>query len=129
MPKPPKKSPKRGAKATRRRPLGDRQHAARSRRARAPAIEATLAALAHDIRTPLAGILALGELLATSDLGERERGGAATIKSTAEHLAMLTSLFVDAGQAEAKGLVLRRDLLRPRRLAEALGVTLSARAA
>jgi len=38
------------------------------------AIEATLADLAHEIRTPLTGILALGELLATSDLGARERG-------------------------------------------------------
>src|SRR5438309_11300883 len=121
MPKPPKKSPKRGAKATRRRPLAARQRAARSRRARAPAIEATLAALAHDIRTPLAGILALGELLATSDLGERERGWAATIKSTAEHLAMLTSLIVDAARADAKGLVLRRGLIAPHRFAEALG--------
>ena len=77
------------------------------------AIEAMLAELAHDIRTPLTGILALGELLATSELGERERGWAAAIKSTAEHLAMLTSLIIDAARAEAKGIVLRRDLLRP----------------
>ena len=68
------------------------------------ALEATLAALAHDIRTPLTGILALGELLATSELGERERGWAVAIKGTAEHLAMLTSLIVDAARVEAKGL-------------------------
>jgi signal transduction histidine kinase len=43
---------------------------------RAAAVEATLAALAHDIRTPLTGILALSELLTTSELGERERGWA-----------------------------------------------------
>jgi len=92
------------------------------------AIEATLAELAHEIRTPLTGILALGELLATSELGERERGWAAAIKSTAEHLAMLTSLIVDAARADAKGLVLRRELIRPRRLAQALGVSLTARA-
>jgi two-component system, sensor histidine kinase len=92
------------------------------------AIEATLAALAHDIRTPLAGILALGELLATSELGERERGWAAAVKSTAEHLAMLTSLIVDAARADAKGLVLRRGLVAPHRLAEALGASLAARA-
>jgi CheY-like chemotaxis protein len=92
-----------------------------------PAIEATLAELAHEIRTPLTGILALGELLTTSDLGERERGWAAAIKSTAEHLAMLTSLIVDAARSDAKGLVLRRELIRPRRLAQVLGVALAAR--
>src|SRR3954452_2229378 len=92
------------------------------------AIEATLAELAHDIRTPLTGILALGELLSTSELGERERGWAVAIKTTAEHLAMLASLIVDAARVEAKGIVLRRDLLRPRRLADALAASLAARA-
>jgi CheY-like chemotaxis protein len=107
------------------------KRAPRRRRAPAPsvrAIEATLAELAHEIRTPLTGILALGELLTTSELGERERGWAAAIKSTAEHLAMLTSLIVDAVRHDAKGLVLRRELIRPRRLAQALGVSLAARA-
>jgi two-component system, sensor histidine kinase len=94
----------------------------------ARAVDATLADLAHEIRTPLTGILALGELLSTSDCGERERGWAAAIKGTAEHLAMLTSLIVDAAPAHAKGLVLRRELVRPRRLAEAVGATLRARA-
>src|SRR3954466_9179638 len=92
------------------------------------AIEAMLAELAHDIRTPLTGILALGELLATSELGERERGWAAAIKSTAEHLAMLTSLIVDAARADAKGLVLRRELIRPCRFADMVAASLSARA-
>src|ERR1700719_798365 len=105
----------------------------RAVRRRAPAspvraIEATLAELAHEIRTPLTGILALGELLTTSELGERERGWAAAIKSTAEHLALLTSLIVDAARAGAKGLVLRRELIRPRRLAEALAASLAGRA-
>src|ERR1700709_1926366 len=94
------------------------------RRGNRRAIEATLAELAHDIRTPLTGILALGELLSTSEMGDRERGWALAIKSTAEHLAMLPSLVIDAVRAEAKGIVLRRDLLRPRRLAEALVASL-----
>ena len=96
------------------------QAAPRRRRHATRAIEATLADIAHEIRTPLTGILALGELLATSELGERERGWATAIKTTAEHLAMLTSLIVDAARADAKGLVLRRELIRPRRLAEAV---------
>lgn len=38
------------------------------------AVEAALAGIVHDIRTPLTGIVALAELLATSDVGARERG-------------------------------------------------------
>ena len=95
---------------------------------RTRAIEATLADIAHEIRTPLTGILALGELLTTSELGERERGWAAAIKSTAEHLALLTSLIVDAARADAKGLVLRRELIRPHRFADMVAASLSARA-
>jgi CheY-like chemotaxis protein len=115
---------------TKNRPKG---RAKRSMRARptashARAIEATLADLAHEIRTPLTGILALGELLAASGLSERERGWATAIKSTAEHLSMLTSLIVDAARADARGLVLRRELIRPRQVAEALAASLAARA-
>ena len=100
-----------------------------SPRVHAPAsIEATLADLAHEIRTPLTGILALGELLATSGLGERERGWANAIKSTAEHLAMLTSLIVDAARSDAKGLTLRRELIRPKRFAQGLAASLAGRA-
>jgi two-component system, sensor histidine kinase len=95
---------------------------------RVAVIQATLAALAHDIRTPITGILALSELLATSDLGERERGWATAIKGTAEHLAMLTSLIVDAARAQAKGVTLRRAAFHPRALAEALAASLAARA-
>jgi CheY-like chemotaxis protein len=96
--------------------------------ARVRAIELTLAELAHEIRTPLTGILALGELLTSSELPERERGWATAVKTTAEHLAMLTSLIIDAARADAKGLVLRRELIRPRRLAEAVAAALTARA-
>src|SRR5215831_13213416 len=116
----PKKAPSARRRRTARRP--------RRRASRRAALEATLAALAHDIRTPLTGILALGELLATSDLGERERGWATAVKGTAEHLAMLTSLIVDAARAEAKGLSLRRAAFHPRALAEALAASLAARA-
>jgi len=118
------------ARARRRRPV-KRRAIARAPSARAlsaRAIEANLAELAHEIRTPLTGILALAELLTTSELGAREREWAGAIKSTAEHLAMLTSLIVDAARAGAKRLVLRRELVQPRRLAEALAASLKARA-
>ena len=48
------------------------------------AVEAALAGIAHDIRTPLTGIVALAELLAASNLSLRQREWAAAIKSGAE---------------------------------------------
>ena len=108
----------------------DARPARRRRRARAvPATEAALAAFAHDIRTALTGILALGELLASSNLGERERRWAASIKGTAEHLSSLTTLVIDAAKAETGRLTLQRDVFRPRHLIESLADSLSARAA
>jgi CheY-like chemotaxis protein/nitrogen-specific signal transduction histidine kinase len=92
------------------------------------AVEAALAGIAHDIRTPLTGILALAELLASSDLGQREREWANAIKSGAEHLAALTTLIVDAARADAVGLVLRNEPFSPGALAEAVGHALVARA-
>src|SRR6185437_10191750 len=64
-------------------------------------VEAALAAFAHEVRTPLTGILAISDLLATSDLGERERRWVDTIKAGAEHLASLATLFVDAAKSAA----------------------------
>jgi two-component system, sensor histidine kinase len=92
------------------------------------ATEAALAAFAHEVRTPLTGILALSELLAASDLPERERGWAAAVKSAAEHLAQLTTLVVGGTKAATRGPALRRDPIRPRALADALAATLTARA-
>jgi CheY-like chemotaxis protein len=112
-----KRSPKKRAAARRRKP-----------RAQNRGTEAALAGIAHDIRTPLTGILALAELLASSDLGERERQWANAIKSGAEHLAALTTLIIDAAKADAAGLALRREPFSPRRLAEAVGRSLAARA-
>ncbi|MGI8525989.1 MAG: ATP-binding protein, partial [Pseudolabrys sp.] len=101
---------------------------ANTARAQNSAIEASLAGVAHDIRTPLTGVLALAELLAASDLGERERQWANAIKSGAEHLAALTTLIIDAAKAGVTGLTLRREPFSPRRLAETVGRALSARA-
>jgi CheY-like chemotaxis protein/nitrogen-specific signal transduction histidine kinase len=110
-----------------------RKARARPRKARisAPdrrAVEAALAGIVHDIRTPLTGIVALAELLATSDIGAREREWAAAIKSGADHLAALTTLIVDAVKADAAGLILQHEPFSPRRLAEAVGHALAARA-
>ena len=87
-----------------------------------------LAAFAHDIRTSLTGILALGELLASSNIGERERDWAAAIKTGAEHLSALTALMVDAAKVHAGALILQQEVFRPRRLIEALAASFDARA-
>ena len=121
------------AKARRKAPAAKRTGRSQPGRKRARplsqrAIETTLAELAHEIRTPLTGILALGELLATAGLPQREREWAMAIRSTGEHLTMLTSLIVDAARADAKGLVLRRDLIRPHAFAQSLAASLDARA-
>jgi two-component system, sensor histidine kinase len=94
----------------------------------ARATDAALAAFAHDIRTALTGILALGELLASSGLGERERRWALGIKTSAEHLASLTTLVIDAAKADTGPLVLQHQAFRPQRLAEQLSDALTARA-
>lgn len=106
----------------------------RSSKAVAPdVVQAALAAFAHEVRTPLTGILAISDLLATSDLGERERRWADTIKAGAEHLASLATLFVDAartGKGTGKGgSTLRQDLFDLRALARSAGDSLAGRAA
>lgn len=97
-------------------------------RAQSGAGEVALAMLAHEIRTPLHGILALSELIAAGELPERERQWASLVKGSAEHLAQLATLVVDGVRAGKQGLVLRAEPFRPRALAEAVGGTLSARA-
>jgi CheY-like chemotaxis protein len=92
-------------------------------------IQAALAAFAHEVRTPLTGILAISDLLATSDLGERERRWADTIKAGAEHLANLATLFVDAARDAQGGSVLRQDLFDLGALAHAVADSLAGRAA
>src|SRR5512137_900583 len=109
-------------------PPSSRASATNAPKAHMRAIEAALAGIAHDIRTPLTGIVALAELLATSDLGAREREWANAVKSGADHLAALATLIVDAVKADAKGIVPRSEPFSPRVLAEAVGVALTARA-
>jgi CheY-like chemotaxis protein len=105
---------------------------ARKRAAMAAApgiVEAALAAFAHEVRTPLTGILAISDLLATSDLDERERRWVDTIKAGAEHLASLATLFVDAARSGGSALAVRQDFFDLRALARNAGDSLAGRAA
>ena len=115
-------SKKSAAKPARRRPRRG------ARAASVGATEASLVAYAHDIRTTLTGILALSELLVSSNLGDRERRWASGIKASAEHLSALTTLMIDAAKADGGTLTLREDAFSPRRLIEAVADSLSARA-
>jgi two-component system, sensor histidine kinase len=105
---------------------------ARKRAAAAAApgmVETALAAFAHEVRTPLTGILAISDLLATSDLDERERRWVDTIKAGAEHLARLATLFVDAAKGGNAAAGVRQDLFDLRALARNAGDSLAGRAA
>src|SRR6266404_6098068 len=92
-------------------------------------VETALAAFAHEVRTPLTGILAISDLLATSELGERERRWVDTIKAGAEHLASLATLFVDAAKSRKSAAGVRQDLFDLRALARSVGDSLAGRAA
>ncbi len=103
--------------------------APKSVRTKSPrAIEAALAGLAHDVRTPLTGMVALADLLAASDLPDRQREWARALKSGAEHLSALSNLIVDAVRADAAGLVLQREPFSLRALAQAVAEAFTARA-
>jgi two-component system, sensor histidine kinase len=125
--RPPKKRPAKKKPAPR----------AAARKARGPRavaagpgiVETALAAFAHEVRTPLTGILAISDLLATSDLDERERRWVDTIKAGAEHLASLATLFVDAARKGGSGLGERQDFFDLRALARTAGDSLAGRAA
>src|SRR6516164_9588837 len=102
----------------------------RTRRRQPPRITAAsaLAVFAHDVRTALTGVLALGDLLARSNLGERERRWAADIKTSAEYLAALTTLVIDGAKAGAGSLTLQQEVFAPRALIAALDAALTVRA-
>jgi CheY-like chemotaxis protein len=106
------------------RAAGKRGSRPRGRRA----TEVALAGLAHDIRTPLTGILALSQLLQASDLPQRERGWAEAIHGAADHLARLTTIVVDAAKAKTARLVLHEEPFSLREFAEGIAGSLIARA-
>jgi len=132
-----KRRPRRTTRPAKKRPAKKRVSSAAAtaravRKSAAPGsnmVETALAAFAHEVRTPLTGILAISNLLATSDLDERERRWVDTIKSGAEHLASLATLFVDAARSSGPGIAVRQDFFDLRTLARNAGDSLTGRAA
>lgn len=90
-------------------------------------VEAALAVFAHEVRTPLTGILAVAGLLATSELGERERRWVDTIRSSADHLSALATLFVDAARSRTRKVAARREFFDLRSLTRTVADSLAAR--
>jgi CheY-like chemotaxis protein/nitrogen-specific signal transduction histidine kinase len=133
----PKSRSQRSARSAKRQPPKKRASSLAVRKARKRAatsdtpgmVEAALAAFAHEVRTPLTGILAISDLLATSDLDERERRWVDTIKAGAEHLASLATLFVDAARGGGAAAGVRQDFFDLRALARSAGDSLAGRAA
>jgi len=133
----PKSRSQRTTRSPKRRPPKKRASAVAAGKARKRAamtavpgmVEAALAAFAHEVRTPLTGILAISDLLATSDLDERERRWVDTIKAGAEHLASLATLFVDAAKGGNAAAGVRKDFFDLRALARNAGDSLAGRAA
>jgi CheY-like chemotaxis protein len=130
----PKSRSKRTTRSPKRRPPKKRVAARKARKRTAAAavpgvVEAALAVFAHEVRTPLTGILAISDLLATSGLDERERRWVDTIKAGAEHLASLATLFVDAAKGGNAASGIRQDLFDLRTLARTAGDSLAGRAA
>jgi two-component system, sensor histidine kinase len=91
-------------------------------------VETALATFAHEVRTPLTGILAISDLLATSDLDARERRWVDTIKAGAEHLASLATLFVDAARSGRSRFGVRQDFFDLRAFARNVADSLAGRA-
>ena len=103
---------------------------ARSARRHPGMVETALAAFAHEVRTPLTGILAISDLLATSDLDERERRWVDTIKAGAEHLAEPRDAVCRCRtKRRSRACRLRQDFFDLRALARNVGDSLAGRAA
>jgi signal transduction histidine kinase len=91
-------------------------------------VERIISGLAHDIRTPLTGLIVAADLLGGSKLDDRQRRWVDVLKGNAEHLAALTTLVVDATRRNPRDFAIQAQPFSPRALADAAAASLSARA-
>jgi PAS domain S-box-containing protein len=67
-----------------------------------------LAAMSHEVRTPLTGVLGMAELLAAEPLGAKQKGYVEAIRTSGRHLLSVVNDVLDFSRLEAGGLELER---------------------
>jgi signal transduction histidine kinase/DNA-binding NarL/FixJ family response regulator len=77
-----------------------------------------LAAMSHEIRTPMNGVLAMADLLAASDLPERQRRYAEVIAKSGQSLLAVINDILDFSKIESGKMSLERVALAPAAIAE-----------
>jgi signal transduction histidine kinase/CheY-like chemotaxis protein/sugar lactone lactonase YvrE len=77
-----------------------------------------LATLGHEVRTPMTGVLGMSELLASTELDERQRGYTDAIRRAGEHLLRLVNDALDLARIEAGKLELQQQPFDLRQLLE-----------
>ncbi|WP_424363025.1 ATP-binding protein [Methylocystis parvus] len=87
-----------------------------------------LATMSHEIRTPMNGVMVMAELLAASDLPERQRRYAEVISKSGQSLLAIINDILDFSKIESGKLELERIALNPAELAEDVTSLFAARA-
>lgn len=87
-----------------------------------------LATVAHDLRTPLTGLLGMADLLDGSRLAAEQRNYVAGLRQSGEMLSYLVEDLLDFATMEAGRFELRRVSESPRRLIESVVEMLASRA-
>jgi len=75
-----------------------------------------LATLGHEVRTPMTGVLGMSELLAATELDERQRNYTQSIRRAGEHLLRLVNDALDLARIEAGKLELQSQPLELQQL-------------